>query len=307
MLHLGWLFKTYLRTLAALGRAFGGQHAEAAHAAADASQPHDATAAALAADSFEQVDRAATTAGDHYRALGISVGLLGIAVVFLALAPFGLALDERTAHLVGGLEIALMVTMLLVVVVGRRRRTHRRWIILRARAEELRYRPLAELVERAAAAPDDAPTLDGLEQAMLDILDGPQGQIAYTAAKASQYEAVEHCSDVLLWASVALALVGAVGHLFVHWPGWLFLTAFGPAAMGGLHGINGFLNVGGLIEGHRDMEAALSHSLSELRQLRGSPERGQALPALGAHVLGTLTSHHANWEKSAVKRNLNPA
>ena len=307
-LNIGRLFKWYLSGLAALGYALENHNGNAAHVQFPLHNAvfHEALTAGEAS-SLEDVDRTATAAGNHYRALGISIGLLGIVIVLLAIAPVGLDLEPHTSYLLGGLKVGLMVLMLLIVVLGRRSHTRRRWIDLRAHAEELRYRPLVALIKRADAEPEHAPTLDALEQNLLDVLDGPQGQIAYNASKARLYHAVEHFSDVLLWASVILALFGAVGHLLLHREWWIFFTAFGPAAVGGVHGINGFLNISGLMEDHHAMEQSLAKSLTNVKELRASPTRAHDLPALAAYVLGTLTSRDVSWVKSAGKRNLVPA
>ena len=299
-LNVGWVFKAYLKIFGSLGAMFG------KHESPD-SQQHPEPMAELkdaAAVSLESVDREAFIKGNHHRALGISIGVLGIVIVFLALAPIGFNLSAHADHMVGYVKIALMLVMLLIVFLGKRTSTHKEWVRLRALAEQLRYQPLSRLIEQANETDE---VISSLESELERILDGKNGQIAYHVAKAHQYHAVEHFSDVLLWLSVVLALIGAVGHLFFDWSWWIFLTAFGPAAVGGIHGINGFLGINTLAEEHETTGQLLAKDLSDLRVLQTQPARAEGVLALAKNVLGIVTSRDIRWKESAEKLGLRPA
>ena len=299
-MKIGWLFKSYINVMASLGHAVQ----TARHVVPKPLVVDEPGAGSL---TLAEADRQATALGNHFRALGIGIGLLGIAIVFLAIAPVGLDLEPHTAHVLGAIKVFLMVAMLLIVIMGRRSRTNRDWIRLRAKAEELRYSSLSNLIDQVASN-STMEVCVALRHQLISILDGPNGQIAYNAAKARQYHGIERFSDFLLWASVVLALVGAIGHLFAGLSWWIFLTAFGPAAVGGIHGINGFLGVGGLLEEHEATEHRLKHSLIQLQKLNsldnGEPDE---LHKLAVEVFSVLTSRDARWKVSTEKLGLRPA
>ena len=256
--------------------------------------------------SLLEADEIATSLGIRYRALGVSVGLMGIAIIFLAIAPGGLNLDHHTEELIGGIKVILMLLMLYLVFSGRRSRINLEWIRMRLVAEKLRYSGLRTL---AQAVPNNVQKWgEDLRARLEDVLVGEHGQIAYNAAKTHQYESVERFADILLWASVLLALLGAVGHLVTAWPAWIFLTAFGPAAVGGIHGINGFLGIGGLIEEHAATQIRLQFSLERLRNLEPlNDPNGETLKGIGMAVLEILGSRDERWKDSAAKLGLKPA
>ena len=300
---MGWIFKWYLGLMGYFGKFF-----EPSTLSVKASAK--ASVKALPTDehnlSLSEADEVATALGMRYRALGVSVGLMGIAIIFLAIAPGGLSLNHQAEEIVGSIKVVLMLLMLYLVFSGRRSRINHEWIRMRLVAEQLRYNGLKTLAD---TVPDDIDKWRAaLGARLVDILVGPNGQIAYNKAKAHQYESIERFADILLWASVLLALLGAVGHLFTAWPAWIFLTAFGPAAVGGIHGINGFLGIGSLIEEHAATQIRLELSLKQLRNLEPLNDLdGAVLKGVATAVLEILGSRDNRWKDSAAKLGLKPA
>lgn len=302
-MKLSWIFKWYLNSMSFFGKLFE-------PITLQAKAPDKAGVYAPLLDehrlSLSEADEIATSLGMRYRALGVSIGIMGIAIIFLAIAPSGLGMGHHAEEIVGGIKVILMVLMLYLVFSGRRSRINHEWIRMRLVAEKLRYCRLQTLAD---AAPDADPKwAEQLRAQLEDVLIGKGGQIAYNAAKAHQYESVERFADILLWASVILALIGAVGHFFVSWPAFIFLTAFGPAAAGGIHGINGFLGIGGLIDEHTATQIRLQLSLERLRNLAPLDDQdGKALKDIATAVLEILGSRDSRWKESAAKLGLKPA
>ena len=302
-MKLSWIFKSYLNSMSFFGKLF-----EPIAKQAKASDKPSVYAPLPNEQSLtlSEADEIAISLGMRYRALGVSIGIMGIAIIFLAIAPGGLGLGHHAEKIVGSIKVILMVLMLYLVFSGRRSRINHQWIRMRLVAEKLRYCRLQTLSE---AAPDADPKwAEQLKAQLEDVLVGKGGQIAYNAAKAHQYESVERFADILLWASVIFALIGAVSHFFVPWPALIFLTAFGPAAVGGIHGINGFLGIGGLIEEHKATQIRLQLSLERLHNLALlSDKDGKALKDIATAVLEILGSRDSRWKESAAKLGLRPA
>lgn len=256
--------------------------------------------------SLSDADKMATSLGMRYRALGVSVGLMGIVIIFLAIAPSGLSLDHHDEEIVSRIKVFLMILMLYLVFSGRRSRINQQWIRMRLVAEKMRYSALRLVTD--AKPKNVSMWAQDLRARLEEVLVGKDGQIAYNASKAKQYTSIEHFADILLWTSVVLALIGAIAHFFVTWPALIFLTAFGPAAVGGIHGINGFLGIGGLIEEHSATQSRLQSAMNRLNNLKPSEDKdGSALKGIANEVLDVLGSRDERWKESAGKLGLKPA
>ena len=72
------------------------------------------------------LDKLATELGNRYRGMGILIGLFGAAVIFFALAPIGLRLNEHQAHLMNYAELFLMVISICCLLYVRFSRLHDR-------------------------------------------------------------------------------------------------------------------------------------------------------------------------------------
>ena len=90
-----------------------------------------------------------------------------------------------------------------------------------------------------------------------------------------------------------------------HQPWLIFGTAFTPALVGGVHRINGFLNVGGEADEHSRMANILKGLRAELKLIK--PEDTAAMSNLAERVCGQLVDRDTQWAEGAKKAKLNPA
>ncbi|MCC8395835.1 hypothetical protein LJ656_24935 [Paraburkholderia sp. MMS20-SJTR3] len=236
---------------------------------------HAAAPARIAdAGDFEYLDRQADKWGRRYRGAGILIGYLGIAVIFCAIAPVALQIeDAHTLQTMGALKVAMMIaTLVLILRVSGPNGAKQRWIAARRAAEALRYRPLQRLLLEFEAtlkhgAVDGAAVRQQLhERIRIDL----EQQVAYNRKKHHDCELIEQGAKRLSWLVFFVALGCAIGlllselELIGHHP-WLILgTAFLPALLGGIHGINAFLDISGLAEQHERMAGTLDTILKRV-------------------------------------------
>ncbi len=282
---IGGIYKGYLKSMALLGR----RTKWLSSREIEGDSASDSGASEIADTDF---DGKATFAGNQYRALGTLVGFFGIAIVLLAIAPIGMQVQHQTEHVLGWIKVGLMVLMLVLVLYGGNRKLKSNWIEWRVKAEDLRYRHLFDSVAEMSRVPNVA-LRDKLLSDLIKVLDGADGQIAYDEGKAAQYQSIESFADVLLWISVGLAFFAAVVHLYFPYPWLIFFTAFGPALVGGIHGINAFLCVGELAKKHETAGIALGEYFKQLKSL--DTPNNKSLPTGGANEPNTkLTDEESN-------------
>jgi hypothetical protein len=258
--------------------------------------------------SFAEADAKATLLGNYFRSLGIAIGLLGITMVLLSIAPIGLGLDATMSQIFSYLRVVMMLLVLLIVIKGQRSDLKHDWIRFRRIAELHRYQGLANAIDLYKADPASQEKRDSLLEMLSHILDGEYGQVAYNASKADKFDLILRLSGFLVWLSFTLGFIGLVGNIFSPWGFWIFLTAFAPAAIGGIHGINGFLGVGGMAEQHRTMELQLMCFQSALNEMKAKFNYDSAhLLDLATGALDTLNSRDALWEGIARKLGIQPA
>lgn len=219
-------------------------------------------------------DTSATDYGNAYRGVGVLTGLLGIAIVFAAVAPGAFELENILAlRCFGILKVSMMCLMLfLVYTVGQRSGLKDRWISARRESEKDRYQTLRELIQLLEGGKNEqhaAPVVAELSRILL----GENGQIHYNRNKAHQYEAIEKAAVGISWTGFFCALVCAFlillaeFHWIHHQSALILGTAFLPALVGGVHGINGFLTVGNLAADHKAMADYLHKSSDALHSL----------------------------------------
>ena len=75
--------------------------------------------------------------------------------------------------------------------------------------------------------------------------------------------------------------------------------------MGGIHGINGFLNIGGLADEHFKMASVLDGMRNELELMPSDDING--MHDLAERAYGQLVDRDTQWEEGAKKVNLKPA
>lgn len=255
---------------------------------------------------FESADAQASRLGNRYRGIGVSVGLLSIIIIFAAVAPPALQLAGSLELVLGLVKIISMTIMLALVLYGARTGLRRRWIIARRKAESLRYQALAYHIQHLKATLDEqAPKASRLlaaqklkEQIRKHLGRGTEHcQIGYNRTKARQYIAAERMGDRLGWVGFALALGAAVAHLFWHANWMLLLTVFVPALIGAIHGINGFLKLEDLAEGHLAMASRLSQVADELERV--ATDEVPRLVALAELTYQLLTDRDVQWAETA--------
>ena len=263
--------------------------------------------------SFEECDQLATQLGKEYRGLGLLVGFLGILIVFSAVTPAGFHIEDiRWLIALGLFKVGMMLYMFyLVWEIGGKSGLKTRWIAARLDAERLRYFDLDRLTQELRLNMG-AVTANKLRKELESILDTQgKGQISYNRDKASNYMAIERASDFLSWAGFAIALTCAIWlvasevGLVAHRSWLIFGTAAVPALVGGIHGLNGFLNIGGLAEEHEKMANFLEGIYDELKST--SSDEFAALQSIAERALVQLVDRDVQWEESIKKCNISLA
>lgn len=268
---------------------------------------------------IEALDKSATRDGNAYRGAGVLIGLLGVAIVFCAVASSAFKLEEGGLKVAFGIaKVSMMLAMVLIIWWYQRHNYLKEsWIEKRREAERLRYEKLCQLKD-ALAESRDAQTA----QALYDELDyrlfhPKEGQLAYNRIKATQYLRIESFANRLTLLGFALALIAACWILISdiipeHVPeqSWLILfTAFVPALVGSIHGVNGFLNVSALADDHAGMADFLEDLELQLKGIASLTSQVQleALVIIAGKAYQQLMGHDAVWAEKTDKAQLKPA
>lgn len=235
-------------------------------------------------------DDLATLLGNAYRGSGVLVGLLGASIIFCAIAPYGFGVyRDAPAVYFAIAKVALMLWVVQTIYHVRSRDLKNRWLKTRLKVEEARYRSL-----------EDCPSMEGqaLSKTMDSMLTGPGGQIAYNERKHHEYRAMEHKASNATKVGFAVSLAAAISHFFIHWDGLIFFTAFLPAGIGALHGVNAFLRLERLAHDHlrlaRELKAAHGGFLAA--EISGDTKAARQAAA-SAHQL--LVHGNRTWEEIA--------
>ncbi len=254
------------------------------------------------------MDHPATNYGSKYRGAGVFVGLLGVCIVFAAIAPGAFAVGtDWVLQVVGVVKVIMMCTMLIVVKrIGGASGLKQEWINFRVASEKQRYGALENVIVELKGGLDQA-CANKVREEILRVLDGSDGQIYYNSNKADQYEAIEHTTEILGTVIFFIALVAACGlllsefHIIPHQSWVILFTAFLPAALGGLHGINGFLTVGTLAMDHRKMQVFLSDALTNLRNPNANDPA--TVLTIAIEVSEGLNSRDHEWKEKTNEGN----
>lgn len=295
---LTFIYKSYIQFLTWAGRKFH-EIQFAPHEPSTAKTPTTYLGVNL-----EELDLQATIIGNTYRGLGILVGILGLLVIFCALAPQGFSLDEEQAHLVHWLEILFMILTVAIFIYGKAAKLHQKWMAVRLASEQKRYEGLLNLIENAT-------DLKAINEVLYQLLDGVNGQIQYNKIKFQQYELIEEVSSLFTWITFVIAFFAAMVHLYFDFPWLTFLTAFSPSLGAVVHGINAFLEIGELSDAHNKMTVFLSTKKNELDKLSKNdmyllPENLGNYIDLAKQIHNKLTSNNNRWVGIAKKQHLKP-
>ena len=254
------------------------------------------------------MDLPATNYGSRYRGAGVFTGLLGIGIVFTAIAPSAFALTTDWVLQVFGVVKVLMMLFMLIIVkrIDGANGLKQDWMNSRLASEKKRYSDLESAILELRSGLDAAST-EKVKMKLCGVLDGAEGQIHYNSNRANQYEAIEHTTArlgtiiffVALFAACSLLL--SEFHIIPH-QAWLILfTAFFPAALGGLHGINGFLTIGSLATDHRKMQLFLEAALKNLK--RSDASDTDTVLKIADEVVAGLNSRDDEWKEKTNKEN----
>ena len=96
---------------------------------------------------FSEIDEEATYLGDRYRGIGVTIGLLGLLIIFCAVAPIGFQSGHATTFGFNIVKILTMLGMAYLVWKTINSKLRSRWIEARLNAEILRYKYLRILIE----------------------------------------------------------------------------------------------------------------------------------------------------------------
>ena len=236
------------------------------------------------------LDKLATGLGNRYRGMGILIGLFGAVVIFFALAPIGLRLNEQQAHLMNYAELFLMVISICCLLYVRFSRLHDRWLIARLNAEKLRYAPLI----------DGKRDIQEIAKSLNSLL---EDQIKYNKRRAKDYKAVEEASTVFTVFIFFSAFTAAIGHMFFSYKWLILITAFLPTLGATVHGINRFLGLSELESEHESMSEKLVEQLERVELLDPEADQEQWQEASNI-VYGLLTGTTDNWAHIARKQTI---
>lgn len=248
---------------------------------------------------FESLDRMTSRMGDSYRGSGVAAALLGAGIIFCSLGPIGFSLKPQGALWFHVGKFALMIGLALLMLHTLRQDLRTRWVSLRQQTERLRYAPLREAIDALRLAPGQIKHSAQLWTAMSALLLGEQSQTRYNRQRAATYLGIERACDVFTWMGIGIALVAALAYFWLSAPWLIFFTAFVPALVAALHGINGFLQLRPLAEEHEALANKLEGMADVLAKL--APEDTQRLLELAELTYTALADRDARWSETAAR------
>lgn len=237
-------------------------------------------------------DIMATLLGDAYRGSGVLINLMGVGAIFCAIVP--LAISELASSILffGIAEVVLMGLILLVL--RDVRKLKQRWLDSRRLAEVERYSQIQD---------STSGSIDSMRLATYQLLGGQDCQIRYNFLKQQQYHLMEISSERVGLVGFGICLIAAATHLIVHFEWLILFTAFLPAVVGALHGINAFLQLGALSDEHRKMGERLNEIRSALEIAFDNDDLITA-KAIVFDLYELLIVRHTEWRDVALRINV---
>lgn len=289
------LYGFYCRTLANIGAMVGERKPERLQKDGQADKPKQS------AEDVKNADQLATEYGNLYRGLGVLMAFMGILVVLLAVLPTALVIKSHLAlQIIGVLKVFLMgASAIIFFCEVKRWKFKERWVAYRKKAEAGRYALAWQLIHDHDLPP--------LRDEIARILDE---QVEYNHRKSQQYEHIEHATSAMSGVGFAVAFGAASWlalsefHLAPHNSALILGTAFVPALIGGLHGLNAFLNVGNLAEEHKELSQELGKKRTEFieeERLSGIDEalNSEELTKFSTSALHILNQRDDHWAAKA--------
>ena len=288
---LGNIQRWYRNCLEAIGRTFAAGRKNSKNL----NEPYHVVAQ-KPQQSPSELDEIATRLGDDYRGLGVVVGVLSMGIIFCALAPFGLELDELSAHRASCIELVLMMTIVFIFLYVKTSKLHQRWINFRLLAEQARYESLGIACDK-----------QNIENISKELTKNLSEQIQYNLNKHSECESIETATAILIWLAFPCAFLAAIAHIFFeHVPWLIFLTAFLPSVGATIHGVNSFLAIGELAKEHHHTAHVLK--LEEEKFIKAqSLNSDNEILKIGINVFKILTEGAQKWQSEiAAKQKIKP-
>ncbi len=248
---------------------------------------------------FQTLDRLTSRLGDSYRGAGVAAALLGTGIIFCSLGPLGFNLKAKSALWFHVGKFAFMIALALLMLHTLRQDLRARWVALRQETERLRYAPLRAAIDALRASPNQIKLSAALWTAMTELLQGEQSQTRYNRSRATTYLSIERACEVVTWVGIGIALIAALAYFWLVAPWLIFFTAFIPALVAALHGINGFLQLRPLAEDHDALADKLEGMAEVLTQL--APEDTERLLSLAELTYSALADRDARWSETAAR------
>lgn len=260
---------------------------------------------------FDDADKHATLLGDAYRGIGVTVSLIGLLIIFFAIAPVAFEVNHQFGRVFAACEMVLMILMLFLVTHTTKKNHRKKWIDARKEVEGQRYDDLKKEIQQLQHANENKNnakrevSMTTLNQKLNIIF---EEQISYNKDKAAIYVGVEKCSDMISWVGFLLAFTAAFLHLFInesilpfHESILLFFTAFVPALVGAIHGTNAFLRLSDLAEEHAEMAENLEAAKLNLNHVENDPKKILEIAEMSYNM---LSDRDIQWAVSANKLGL---
>ncbi|MCE0761238.1 hypothetical protein LWH94_18905 [Marinobacter sp. G11] len=252
---------------------------------------------------FKDFDDEATLLGNAYRGIGVLVAILSAVIIFSAIAPTAFELHGGLYLALGITEVVAMALVIALVSYASKAKLRSKWRNRRAEAEKLRYKKFSELLSRAEADPSSE-NLTAVVQETLSHLSGENCQITYNRNKANAYHNIESLSNNIGGVGFGLALLGAVGHLVLHWNSLLILTVFVPAMVGAIHALNGFLKLSDLSDDHKKVATQLEMHKKVLEQNLKNRNDFYKLLETSRNIYTTLLARDEQWLEMVNRQNI---
>ncbi|MGJ7917762.1 hypothetical protein ACI48D_20070 [Massilia sp. LXY-6] len=250
-------------------------------------------------DVLAVADARATSLGEIYRGAGVFVGFLGVTALVLMIAPSALRMNPGLTMVCGVARVLVIACAPAIAFFIISREWKENWVAARVHAERLRYQPLQQATEELKTAP--TMHSQALINDILGLLSGPHGQVAYNRRKHQEYTVILQRTKTATVIAFATSLLGAAAQLVWNEPALLVLTALIPAFVGGLHGVNGFLNISRHAEDNRRLAGELDTIREQVLRMQVKCEyEGLASAAQQAYQL--LTVGNSAWMETANKQ-----
>jgi hypothetical protein len=247
-------------------------------------------------DALAVADARATSLGEIYRGAGVFVGFLGVTALVLMIAPSAMRMNPELAKCCGIGRVLVIACAPAIGYFIISREWKENWVTARVAAEHLRYQRLQDATEEFRTSPTMNP--ERLVHDVLGLLSGPHGQVAYNRRKQQEYTVVLRRTKAATVIAFVASLVGATAQLVWNEPALLVLTAFIPAFVGGLLGVNGFLRISQHAEDHKRIAGQLETIREQVLHMQVKRDY-EGLASVAQRTYQLLTVGNSAWMETA--------